>query len=45
MKLDDAARLTWTGLRATNKGFTSVMILDADGSPGNYVSVDVVFQP
>jgi hypothetical protein len=45
MKLDDAARLTWTGQRAKKKGFTRITILDTDGSPGNYVSVDVVFLP
>lgn len=45
MRLEDAARLTWTGRRATDKGFTTVAILDQDGSPGNYISVDVVFLP
>jgi hypothetical protein len=43
--LDDAAKQTWTGLRAKDKGFTTVVILDQDGSPGHYVSVDVVFLP
>jgi hypothetical protein len=44
-KLEDGAKLTWTGLRAKDKGFTKVTLLDQDGSPGNYVSVDVVFLP
>jgi hypothetical protein len=43
--LEDAARSTWTGQRAAEVGFTTVAILDTDGSPGNYVSVDVVFLP
>jgi hypothetical protein len=43
LKLEDAAMLTWTGLRAGDKGFINVLILDADGSPGSYVSVDVLF--
>ncbi|MBY0459075.1 MAG: hypothetical protein K2V38_17200 [Gemmataceae bacterium] len=45
MSLEDAARLTWTGLRAQEKGFSTVSIIDQDGSPGNYLSIDVVFLP
>lgn len=45
LPLEEAAKQTWTGLRASDKGFTTVTILDTDGSPGNYASVDVVFLP
>ena len=45
MSLEDAAKLTWTGLRAKDKGFATVTVLDQDGTPGNYISVDVVFLP
>jgi hypothetical protein len=45
MKLEDAAKLTWTGARAKDKGFRTVLVLDKDGTPGNYLSVDVVFLP
>ncbi len=45
MTLEEAARRTWTGLRAMDKGFTAVAILAQTGGPGRYNSVDVVFLP
>jgi hypothetical protein len=43
--LADAATQTWAFTRASGKGFTKVVVLDSDGSPGSYISVDVVFLP
>jgi hypothetical protein len=43
--LIDAAQKTWAFARASSKGFTTVQILDSDGTPGNYISVDIVFLP
>jgi hypothetical protein len=45
MSLPDAAQQTWAFGRASSKGFTRVQVLDSDGTPGNYTSVDVVFLP
>jgi hypothetical protein len=45
MTLEEAARQTWAYERARQKGFPTVVILDSDGSPGAYRSVDVVFLP
>ncbi len=45
LSLPDAAKQTWAFARASGKGFTSVQLLDSDGTPGNYRSVDVVFLP
>jgi hypothetical protein len=43
--LVDAAKHTWAFARASSKGFLSVQLIDSDGTPGNYTSVDVVFLP
>jgi hypothetical protein len=45
MTLEEAARQTWTYKQASNKGFTRYQYIDAQGSPGQYTSVDVVFLP
>lgn len=45
MSLEEAAKHTWAYARARSKGFTTVQVLDTDGTPGNWVSVDVVFLP
>jgi hypothetical protein len=45
MSLPDAAMQTWAFGQASSKGFTTVHVLDTDGVPGNYTSVDVVFLP
>ncbi len=45
MSLQDAAKQTWAFGQASGKGFTMVHVLDSDGMPGNYTSVDVVFFP
>lgn len=43
--LEDAVQQTWAFAQASGKGFTTVQVIDADGTPGNYLSVDVVFLP
>jgi hypothetical protein len=45
MTLEEASRQTWTYRHALAKGFGGYQYLDAQGSPGQYVSVDVVFLP
>lgn len=45
MSLPDAAKQTWAFGQASGKGFTIVRVLDSDGAPGSYTSVDVVFLP
>ncbi len=45
MTLEDAARQTWTYKLAKSKAFTQYQYLDAQGSPGQYTSVDLVFLP
>jgi hypothetical protein len=45
MSLEEAAERTWAYDRAKSKGFTTIQIIDRDGSPGNWISVDVVFLP
>ena len=45
MTLEEAAKRTWTVLRANDKCFAQVTILDQTGGPGSYNSVDVVFLP
>jgi hypothetical protein len=45
MSLPDATKQTWAFGQASGKGFTNVNVLDSDGTPGNYTSVDVVFLP
>jgi len=43
--IEDAAKQTWTYRQALLKGFPRYLLLDTQGSPGNYTSVDVVFLP
>jgi hypothetical protein len=45
MTLEEASRQTWTYRQAAQKGFTRYQYMDAQGSPGHYTSVDVVFLP
>jgi hypothetical protein len=45
MTLEGAAKQTWTFQQAVQRGFSRFQFLDAQGSPGNYTSVDVVFLP
>ena len=45
LSLHDAAEHTWAFAQASSKGFGNVQVLDSDGTPGNYTSVDVVFLP
>lgn len=45
MAVEVACRHTWAYDRARSKGFTSVMVIDVDGNPGNYNAVDVLFLP
>ncbi len=45
MTLEEASKQTWTYQLAKSKGFSRCHCLDAQGSPGQYVSVDVVFLP
>lgn len=45
MSLKDASThpSLWAFQRARSKGFSSVQVLDFEGTPGNYTSVDVVY--
>jgi hypothetical protein len=43
--LEEAAKQTWTYRQAQAQGFTNCQLLDADGSPGAYRDVQVVFLP
>jgi hypothetical protein len=43
--LEQAAKQTWTYRQASSKGFTRYQYLDAQGSPGNYTEVQVLFLP
>lgn len=45
MTLEEAAKQTWTYRQAVSKGFARYQFLDAQGGPGRYTSVDVVFLP
>jgi hypothetical protein len=45
MTLEEASKQTWTYQLARSKGFHRFQYLDAQGSPGQYTSVDVVFLP
>lgn len=40
----DAAKKTWTGKQALSAGFTDVKIGNADGVPGRYTSIAVIFE-
>jgi len=44
-QLEDAIRRTWGFARATSKGFPTLQILDVNGQPGRYRSIDVLFLP
>ncbi len=43
MSLEEASKLTWTGRRCGDKGFTNVVSENVVGSPGNYTKVLVKF--
>jgi hypothetical protein len=43
MTLEESSKQTWTYHQASQKGFTRYQYIDAQGSPGHYTSVDVVF--
>ena len=45
MTLEEASKHTWTCQQAMSKGFTRYQYIDAQGGPGQYTSVDVVFLP
>jgi hypothetical protein len=45
MTLEEASKNTWTFHQAMRRGFSRYQYLDAQGSPGQYLSVDVVFLP
>lgn len=45
MSVEDAARQTWSAARASERGMRTLVVLDTDGSPGQYRSVDVLFTP
>ncbi len=45
MTLEEASKRTWTYRQAAGKGFGRCQVLDAQGAPGQYSSVDVVFLP
>ena len=46
MTLEDACKQTWTYRKlASPTGFTKYQPIDSDGSPGNYMEVQVVFLP
>ncbi len=43
MSPEEAAKLTWTGERAQEYGFTKVKVVDLKGEPGNFSKVFVQF--
>jgi hypothetical protein len=43
--LEEASKQTWTYQLAKSKGLSRFQYIDAQGSPGQYTSVDVVFLP
>jgi hypothetical protein len=43
--LEEASKQTWTYQQAKQRGFTRYQLLDAQGIPGQYTSVDVLFLP
>jgi hypothetical protein len=43
--VEDAARQTWSAARAWERGLRTLVVLAADGAPGQYRSVDVLFTP
>ena len=43
LSLNDAAPLTWTGLRASEYGYDKVAVTLARGSSGNYDTIRVEF--
>jgi hypothetical protein len=45
MTLEEASKHTWTYQQAVRRGFSRYQYLDAQGSAGQYLSVDVVFLP
>ncbi|HKI37175.1 MAG TPA: hypothetical protein VKA46_35300 [Gemmataceae bacterium] len=45
MSVEDAARQTWSAARAAERGMRTLAVLAADGTPGQYRSIDVLFTP
>jgi hypothetical protein len=44
MTIEEAAKLTWTGKRASDYGYTQVQIVGMpEGRPGHYTRVHVLF--
>jgi hypothetical protein len=43
MRVEDAARHTWSATRAWERGMRTLVVLATDGTPGQYRSVDVLF--
>ncbi|HVS34588.1 MAG TPA: hypothetical protein VMS17_03335 [Gemmataceae bacterium] len=44
MTIEQAARRTWTGMRASDYGYTQVRVAGTPaGTPGRYASVHVLF--
>ncbi len=43
--LEDACRHTWSAARARERGMNTLVVLAADGTPGQYRSIDVLFTP
>jgi hypothetical protein len=44
LSLELAVPQAWTATRASRWGFTNLTINKADGKPGHYVKIDVMFQ-
>jgi hypothetical protein len=45
MTVEEAARQTWAYERASSKGYSTVAVIDVDGTAGSFRSIDVVFLP
>jgi hypothetical protein len=45
LTLEEASKQTWTYQQSRQKGFTRYQYIGAQGNPGQYTSVDVVFLP
>jgi hypothetical protein len=45
MSIEDAAKHTWSAARARERGMSTVVLLAAVGTPGQYRSIDVLFTP
>ncbi len=45
VSVEDAARQTWSAARAWERGMRNILVLETEGTPGQYRSVDVLFTP